>query len=124
MKSERKVVLWSPPIITGIRGSGTEVENGEATLLVANVSERSIQVHHETYDRNGDMFASGHESVSAGTIAVLNALNATVDSRAWAYCKLWFKGRKSEIRASLIMSTVQGPPGSETTAPVYGMSVS
>lgn len=124
MKSERKVVLWSQPIITGIRGIGTDVENGEATLLVANVGKRSIKVHHETYDKNGDIFADGYQTVSAGTIAVLNAMNGTISSRAWAYCKLWFNGRKREIRASLIMSTVQGPAGSETITPVYGMPLS
>jgi hypothetical protein len=123
MKPEKKVVLWSQPIITG-RRIGNDLENGEATLLVANVSKRSIVVHHEIYDRNGAKFVEGYATVSPGSISITNGLNGTGESRTYAYCKLWFNGTKNEIRASLIMSTIQGPAGSETIAPVYGMSLS
>ena len=123
MKPEKKVVLWSQPIITG-RSIGNDLKNGMGSLMVANIGKRSIEVHHEFFDSEGASLASGYNTVAPGKVAVTNCLNATVDSRKYMYCKLWFNGSKREIRASLIMSTVEGPPGSETETPVYGMTLS
>ena len=119
---EREIVLWSQPIITG-RTTGNELKNGMGSLLVANLSNRSIVINFEFYDRNGAVCSGGNSTVAPGCIDVCNTLNATIESRKYMYCKLWFSGFRRDISASLIMSTVEGSPGSEVETPVYSVAL-
>jgi hypothetical protein len=122
MNTENAVVLWSQPIIAG-RTVQNELRNGMGTLLVANLSKRSIVVNYEFYDRNGSISSEGQSTVTPGHIDVCNNMNAGDESRKYMYCKLWFNGSRQEISASLIMSMVEGPAGSETETPVYSVEL-
>ena len=99
-------------------------KQGVGTLLVANISKRSIVVHYECYDKFGSKTGDGYSTVEPGHINADNNFNLSDDERQYMYCKLWFNGSKNEIRASFIMSTCEGAPGSEVQTPVYGVALS
>ena len=125
MNHERKVVLWSQPIISGRTVGPTEVEQGMGSLLLANVSKRKISVRHECYDRLGTKISQGNELLEPGHVGVSQNLTAGQSHREFMYCKIWYQGSKNDIRASLIMSTFDGgTPGSEKFTPVYAVSFS
>lgn len=117
-----ETVLYSQPIIVG-RRLGSERKDGGGYLLVVNVSNRMIEVNFEIRDMNGDIISEGMENLDPGKIGSISALSAGMASRSRMYGKVWFLGSEAEIRSSFIMQTVEGPPGSETIAPVYNVRV-
>ena len=122
MPHNKTVVLWSQPFIAG-RSLLNDLKNGMGTLLVANISNRPIVANYEFHDQEGSICSDGYGTVQPGCINAFNSTNDCIDSRKYMYCKLWFDGSRHDIRASLIMSTLEGPPGSEVEAPVYGVAL-
>ena len=121
---ENEVILWSQPILTGRVGPPGYLENGMATLLVLNVSSRSIVINTTFYDMYGNECANALEQlVEPGHIFNFNCFNGGMHERRYMYCNVCFFGRKKEIHASLVINTVEGPLGEETHMPVYSVTL-
>lgn len=117
-------VLYSQPIIACKRASGGGIENGQGVLVIANVSKRTIKVEFERYNRIGSPMAQGSLTIEPRTIDDTNSLVGGDYNNIHMYYKIWFKGSPKDIRASFIMQTVEGDPGSEVFTPLYAVSFS
>lgn len=116
--------LYSQPIIACKQHSGGEIDNGQGYLLVANISNREKVITFTGYNMDGQETCLGSLSVNPGKIEAVNTLVGGSDSNKYMYYKISFKGSPKDIRASFIMQTVEGPPGSEVFTPVYAVTLS